>query len=85
MGHFYNTPDRAYSCLADTLVPRKNPETPRLVAEGKKIDFFVDFVNNLQLNTEERKEKYEDFYGYLGSYGDSKNEVCDIDYSTLPN
>ena len=76
---------RASNCVADTLVPRKTSETPRTMLEVKKIGVFVDFVKNLQLNTEERKEKYEDFYKYLGSYGDSKNEVCDIDYSTLPN
>ncbi len=77
--------DRAYACVADTLVPRKDEESPRTVADGKKIDVFVDFVKDLQLNTEERKQSYENFYHYLGSYGDSENEVCDLDYSNLPN
>lgn len=76
---------RADSCLADTLVPRKTPESARDNIEMEKINMFISFVENKQLNTEKRKKAQKDFYNYLGSYGESENKTCDIDYSLLPN
>lgn len=77
---------RADTCLADTLVPRKSPESSRDNVAIEEIDKYINFVKNKQLNTETRENAHRDFYrGNLGSYGESTNMVCDIDPSTLPN
>lgn len=76
---------RADSCVADTLVPRKNPESSRTYTEVEKINTFIKFVENKQINTDTRKEFQEDFYKNLRSYGESENKTCDIDYSTSLN
>jgi len=75
---------RADTCIADTLVPRKDSESPRMHADIEKIDMFTNFVENKQLDTNTRKKAHQDFYeGNLGSYGDSTNAICDIDISLL--
>ena len=77
---------RADTCVADTLVPRKSPESSRVYSDIEKIDGFINFVENKQFNTDARKKSHHDFYeNKLGSYGDSTNDMCDIDSSTLPN
>lgn len=77
---------RADSCVADILVPRKNPESERSDIDMEKIDTYINFIEDKQLNTKDRKEAQIDFYKNLGSFANStKNEVCDIDYSKLPN
>ena len=77
---------RADTCLADTLVPRKSPESARDDDDMDKIESFVNFIENKQLNTEQRKKAQKEFYeGKLGSYGESTNKVCDIDYLLLLN
>ena len=77
---------RADTCVADTLVPRKSPESSRVYSDIEKIDGFINFVENKQFNTDARKKFHHDFYeNKLGSYGDSTNDMCDIDSSTLPN
>jgi hypothetical protein len=43
------------------------------------------FVENIQLNTEQRKKAQQDFFnGHLGSYSNS-DKTCDIDLSKLLN
>ena len=74
---------RADSCLADTLVPRKTPESARDDMEMNKIDLFINFVKNKQLNTETRKKMRKAFYKHLDSYGESTNEVCDMNYANI--
>jgi hypothetical protein len=76
---------RAHSCVADTLVPRKSPESSRSTIEVDKIYTYTDFIENKQINTDGRKKVEKDFLKYLGSYGDSTNKECDLDLSTLPN
>lgn len=77
---------RADTCLADTLVPRESPESSRSDIEIEKIDMYINFIKDKQLNIESRKKANHDFYqGNLGSYGESTNKVCDIDLSILPN
>lgn len=76
--------DRAGSCVADTLVPRKSPESDRSYSEVERIFSFTDSVEEKQINTEERKKVWSDFLKRVGSYS-SMNNVCDIDYSVLPN
>ena len=76
--------DRADICIADTLIPRKTPESAREYSDIEKIDVYINFVKNKQLNTEERKKERSDFYEKIGSYN-SLPRVCDIDYSLLPN
>jgi len=49
------------------------------------MDKYRKFIEDLQLNTEQRKKYLYNFIeGNLGSYS-SSNEGCDIDLSTLPN
>lgn len=76
---------RADSCVSDTLVPRKSPESSRSDADMEKIDTFISFVKDKQRNTDIRKKARKDFVEHVGSYGESENEVCDIDYSKLLN
>ena len=76
--------DRAESCIADTLVPRKSPESSRSSADMKKIDTYDDFINKLQINTEARNKAQENFYNDLRSYN-SLDTICDIDYSKFSN
>ncbi|MBI2630838.1 hypothetical protein HYW73_01300, partial [Candidatus Nomurabacteria bacterium] len=73
---------RATSCIADSLVPRKSPESERSDVDMNKIDTFINFIEIKQLNTDVRKEARENFYKNLGNFANStKNEECDIDYS----
>src|SRR3989339_2095232 len=77
---------RADTCLADTLVPRKSPESSRNDTEIEKINMYTAFVKNKQLNTEARKKSQHDFYqGKLGSYSESTNVVCDTDHLLFLN
>lgn len=77
---------RADTCLADTLVPRKSPESSRDDTDMEKIESFINFLENKQINTEQRKKARKDFYeGNLGSYGESTNQVCDINVLVLPD
>ncbi|KKR53825.1 MAG: hypothetical protein UT90_C0004G0010 [Parcubacteria group bacterium GW2011_GWA1_40_21] len=77
---------RADTCLADTLVPRKTPESSREYSDIEKIDIFINFLEDKQFNIEIRKEAHKDFYkGNLGSYGESTNKTCDIDYANITN
>ncbi len=76
---------RADTCLSDTLVPRKSPESSRDGIDIEKIDKFISFIKEKQINTPMRINAHKDFYRYLRSYGDSTNLVCDIDLSQLPN
>lgn len=74
---------RADSCVADALVPRKSPESSRSDDDMEKIDAFIKFVENKQLNTDARKKADQNFYKYLQSYSESENEICDIDILSL--
>jgi hypothetical protein len=74
---------RAHSCVGDTLVPRKSPESSRNSADVDKIYSYIDFIENIQFNTKERKDARNKFLEDLRSYGDSTNEKCDIDVSKL--
>ncbi|KKQ87002.1 MAG: hypothetical protein UT09_C0022G0005 [Parcubacteria group bacterium GW2011_GWF2_38_8] len=77
---------RANSCIADTLVPRENPESDRSDSDMEKIDTFINFIESKQLNTEARKKTQKDFYKNLGSFANSiKNQECDINISKLLN
>ena len=76
---------RADTCIADTLIPRKSPESSRNYSDVIKIDAFVNFVKDKQFNTEARKIAHKDFIKNLRSFGDSTNETCDIDILKLQN
>jgi len=76
---------RADTCLSDALVPRKTPESGRSDDDMIKIDSYINFLEEKQLNTISRTEARQDFYKYLRSYGESTNTPCDIDLSKLPN
>ena len=76
---------RADTCVADTLVPRESPESFRNDADMEKIDVYVKFIENKQFNNDIRKKTRENFLKNMRSFGDSTNEVCDIDISKLQN
>jgi hypothetical protein len=76
---------RADTCVSDTLVPRKSPESSRLYSDIEKIDLFINFVKNKQLNTDNRKKARIEFIQALGSYSESTNKACDVDILKLPN
>lgn len=75
---------RAYECIANSLVPRRTPDAERSDVQMSKIDSFSDFVENLQINNDNRKQARKDFYKHMGGHATStKQEDCDIDYSKL--
>ncbi len=76
---------RGSQCVGDELVPRSPSGSSRTYSDVEKINAFIDFVEEIQLNTEGRKESQNSFYKYLGSYSDSTNAVCDIESSGLLN
>lgn len=77
---------RASACIANSLVPRKTPEASRSDFDMEKIDQYVSFVENKQINVEIRKKAQQDFYKNLGNFANStKIEECDINYLRLPN
>ena len=76
--------DRADTCIADILVPRKSPESERSDEQMNDIDKYVSFIDKLQINTNERKQAQKNFYENLRSYN-SMDRTCDIDVSKLPN
>jgi hypothetical protein len=50
----------------------------------EQTDMIENFVKNLQINTNERKEYRKSFYEFIDSYK-SLDDYCDIDYSKLQN
>ncbi|MFA6999700.1 MAG: hypothetical protein WC241_01135 [Candidatus Paceibacterota bacterium] len=75
---------RANICLADTLVPRESLESSRSSVDVEKIYSYINFIENKELNTEERKNKRNLFLKNVRSFSDLK-QICDVDYSKLPN
>ena len=69
---------RSGDCIADVLVPRKNPESSRSSGDIEKIDFYLGFVATRQFNTDKRKQARKVFYQKMGSYKNSGNNRCDI-------
>jgi hypothetical protein len=77
---------RAGFCVADSLVPRKTPESDRSNTDVEKIDTFIDFIEDRQFNTDAREKARKDFYKNIGNFANSvKDEECDIDYLQLSN
>jgi len=78
--------DRSNTCIADTLVPRKNPKSGRSDNEMEKIYTYINLVEDKQLNLEIRKKAQHDFYqGNLKGYDKSNKPACDLDIALLPN
>lgn len=73
---------RADTCLADALVPRATPESFRDYEDIEKIDTYEKFVNDLQFNTQQRKDTEASFYEQVRSFSDLE-DYCDIDYKKL--
>lgn len=76
--------DRADYCVADTLVPRKTPESSRPYSDIEKIDNFLKIIKNKQFNTQARKDAQNSFIKLVRSYSDL-DQGCDINISQLPN
>jgi len=73
---------RAGDCVADSLVPRKSPESSRVYKDIEKINSYTDFVEKIHLNTSEREDAQTKFYeGKLGSF--TFQDGCDVDASLL--
>jgi hypothetical protein len=75
---------RADVCVSDTLVPRESPEAWRTDKQVEKIDTYINFVKNKQLNTRDRLKNRTDFFENVGSYA-SLDGNCDIDISVFSN
>ncbi len=74
---------RAYMCVGKILTRDDNNE--KIMEQYfKDTDKLRSFVEDKQLNTSARKDAQDAFYKYLRSYSDLE-EICDIDYLTLPN
>jgi hypothetical protein len=74
---------RADSCVADTLVPRKTPESWRNTSEIEKIEEFIFYIDEITFNTDARNQKRDFFYKQIRSYSPLEKVECDIDYSKL--
>jgi hypothetical protein len=75
--------DAAYSCLLSTVEDYINSDEWKILYEATKEK--KEEVENLILNTEMRKQKYNEVYEkYMTSYS-SKDGGCIIDISSLPN
>ncbi|HAS81041.1 MAG: hypothetical protein UR25_C0005G0045 [Candidatus Nomurabacteria bacterium GW2011_GWE1_32_28] len=74
---------RADTCVADTLVPRESPESSRHYSDVEKINTFIKSIEGKQFNTEVRKSNHQNFMKNLRSFGESTNEICDIDILKL--
>ncbi len=74
--------DRADYCVADTLVPRKTPESSRPYSDIEKIDNFLKIIKDKQFNTQARKDAESSFIKLVRSYSDLE-KVCDIDVFKL--
>ncbi len=79
---------RGYFCLLKSL-----PQLDKNIATSKDIeifsdkhDFLVDQVRDLVMNTEIRKEKYEDmFVKFITSTSGNEKEDCDLDQEVFRN
>lgn len=81
-----NYGSRSDACLADTLVPRKTPESSRDYSDIEKIDTYIKYVTNYQINNEERKKAHHSFYeGNLRGYDNTDAPACDLNISLLSN
>ncbi len=81
-----NYGERSDTCIADTLVPRKSPESSRDDLDMQKIDGFIKFIENKQLNNDARKKNQHDFYqGNLRGLDTNDKPACDLDISLLSN
>ncbi len=70
---------RAYYCVGEIT---SREDTDKFIEIGDRLHGLVE---NLQLNTEERKKAQHDFYaGNLGSYA-ALRESCDVDVAALPD
>ena len=65
---------RAYDCIGK-IVPTGNGDI-------KKIQIYIDFVENLQLNTTVRKNLKNNFDNQIRSF--ELQQGCDVDLTTLP-
>ncbi len=75
---------RADACIADILVPRKTPESDRDDSQMEKINLYLNFIENKQINTINRKKSRDEFYKNLGNFANSdKQNNCDMDISKL--
>lgn len=90
-----NEQNRADTCIADVLVPRRDEESPRDFEDLDKIESYKTFIKEKQFNTDERKNANSQFYDYLDKLDDvdvyiknmlnDKENNCDIDMSILEN
>ena len=63
-----------------TAVIQQKSRAYECVGDNSEVRNFVD---EKQLNTKERKEWDEEFYGKVGSYSELRENICDLDLSTL--
>jgi len=75
---------RGHSCVSDSV---QNPGTSPTEAEVNYISTLMDArtkeVEDLVFNTELRKQRREENFGYETSHGDMSGPDCDIDPTSL--
>jgi len=70
---------RAHYCVGEI---NSRDDMKKFIEIGDKLHQFVE---SSQRNTPARVKARKDFVEKIGSYGESENEVCDVDISALPN
>lgn len=75
--------DRAYTCIGKVLIRDDNDEKV-MDKYFKDSEELRSFVENRQLNTQDRIKNNSDFYKKVRSYSDLEGD-CDIDLSKLQN
>lgn len=74
---------RAYICIGSILI--RDEDNEKIMNKYfEDSDNLRSYVGNKQLNTEDRLKNDKDFYEKVRSYSDVE-QICDIDYSKLPN
>ena len=71
---------RGYSCILETEPDHYPDFSKELADQNKRIDDRLDEVENLVMNTNERKSMYENNYDkYMTSFATLQEQNCDLD------
>jgi hypothetical protein len=71
---------RGYACVGKSVSITSNSNTDSKIINGR-----LKEVKDLVLNTPIRRGAEDRAYSFTTSYGDLRNQVCDIDLQTLSN
>lgn len=79
--------ERSSFCVSDTISKPDSSSSDEIWNKYFAIqDVRIKEVEDLVLNTENRKQKYKEIFAkYMTSYGDTKEKHCDLDIPSIPN